>query len=88
MKLRLKGKEGDPYTDSIVDIPLEQVDVSRAIGNDLQGGIRRAVQRNAKYTTRKKDPESGKLISYSDYVSKYGDPEESGGDDNFGNTSW
>lgn len=75
-KMKLKGKEGDPYDDIVVDVPLHDMNISKAMSRGVNRGVRKIIHTSNKFSSNKKDPYTGKLIPYEEYVEKYGDPDD------------
>jgi hypothetical protein len=78
-KVKLKGKVDDPYDDVEVEMPMDQLNVSNTMGRRVNTSVRKTIHESNKFNARKKDKETGKLISYEEYVGKYGDPDKSKG---------
>lgn len=76
VKVRLKGSDKDVYDDATVEVPLENLQVSNKLQEGVNRGMRKVLRQNNKYSGRKKDPVTGKLIEYQEYVDKYGDPDK------------
>lgn len=72
IKIRVKGKDGDPNKTMDVMLPVDNPELSPA----MLEGLNLALRRNAKDVIRanslKRDPETGKMIDYETYKSKYG----------------
>lgn len=75
-KMKLKGKEDDPYDDIVVDVPLHDMNISKAMSRGVNRGVRKIIHTSNKFSSNKKDPYTGKLIPYEEYVEKYGDPDD------------
>lgn len=75
-KVKLKGKVDDPYDDVEVEMPMDQLNVSNTMGKRVNTSVRKTIHESNKFNARKKDKETGKLISYEEYVGKYGDPDK------------
>lgn len=75
-QMRIKGDEDDPYSEVIVNVPIDAPTISDTMAGKLNTGIRRKLRKNIKYNTRKIDPETGKKISYAEWEAKYGDNKE------------
>lgn len=76
-KVKLKGRSDDPYDDVEVEVPMDQLNVSNTMNKRVNSNVRRAIQDSNRFSSRKKDKETGKLISYEEYLGKYGDPDKS-----------
>lgn len=76
-KVKLKGKVDDPYDDVEVELPMDQLNVSNTMGRRVNTSVRKTIHESNKFNSRKKDKETGKLISYEEYLGKYGDPDKS-----------
>lgn len=74
VKVRIKGSDRDPYDDATVEVPLHNLKVTQNLEQGVNRSMRRVLRENNKFSGKKKDPITGKLISYQEYVDKYGDP--------------
>lgn len=72
IKYKLKGKEGDPSTGAVIEMPIDSPEFSENLMEGLNMGIKRQVGKTIKYNSLKIDPETGRKIPYEEYVSKYG----------------
>lgn len=75
-QMRIKGDDDDPYSEVIVNVPIDAPTISDTMVGKLNTGIRRKLRKNIKYNTRKIDPETGKKIPYAEWEAKYGDNKE------------
>lgn len=75
VKVRIKGSDRDPYDDATVEVPLHNLKVTQNLEQGVNRSMRRVLRENNKFSGKKKDPITGKLISYQEYVDKYGDPD-------------
>lgn len=76
VKVRLKGKDSDVYDDATVEVPLQSLRVSKSLSDGVNRSVRRVLRENNRFGGRKKDPITGELISYQEFIDKYGDPEQ------------
>lgn len=74
VKVRIKGSDKDPYDDATVEVPLHNLKVTHNLEQGVNKSMRRVLRENNKFSGKKKDPITGKLISYQEYVDKYGEP--------------
>lgn len=74
VKVRIKGSDKDPYDDATVEVPLHNLKLTQNLEQGVNRSMRRVLRENNKFSGKKKDPITGKLISYQEYVDKYGDP--------------
>lgn len=74
VKVRIKGNSRDPYDDATVEVPLHNLKVTENLERGVNRSMRRVIRDNNLFSSKKKDPFTGKLISYEEYTSKYGDP--------------
>lgn len=74
VKVRIKGSDKDPYDDATVEVPLHNLKVTHNLEQGVNRSMRRVLRENNKFSGKKKDPITGKLISYQEYVDKYGEP--------------
>lgn len=74
VKVRIKGSDKDPYDDATVEVPLHNLKVTQNLEQGVNRSMRRVLRENNKYSGKKKDPITGQLISYQEYVDKYGEP--------------
>lgn len=72
IKLRLPGKKGDPETAAEVELPIDMPEMSPAMIEGLNRGVRRQANKNIKANSFKRDPMSGKLIPTEEWEDKYG----------------
>lgn len=72
IKIRVKGKDGDPNKTMDVVMPVDSPEFS----DKLMEGLNLSLRRNAKEVIRansmKRDPETGKMIDYETWDAKYG----------------
>lgn len=71
--LRFKMKGDKPGQEAEVVIPVDSPDMSNSMINNLSAGMRRNLQDTININSRKRDPMTGKLIPYNEWVDKYGD---------------
>ena len=76
VKVRLKGQSSDIYDDATVELPLPNLRLSKSLSEGVNRSMRRVIRENNKFGGRKKDPITGELITYEEYINKYGDPEQ------------
>lgn len=74
VRVNLEGDKDDPYDNAVVELPLNDVSVSQKLTKGVNRSLKQIIRENSKYSSRKKDPYTGKLISYEEYVAKYGEP--------------
>lgn len=74
VKVRIKGSDKDPYDDATVEVPLHNLKVTQNLEQGVNRSMRRVLRENNKFSGKKKDPITGQLISYQEYVDKYGEP--------------
>lgn len=79
IKYKLKGKEGDPSTGAVIEMPIDSPEFSENLMEGLNMGIKRQVGKTIKYNSLKVDPETGRKIPYEEYVRKYGTDAAQGG---------
>jgi hypothetical protein len=72
IRYRIPGKNGDPSTEAIVELPLDTAKLSPAMLENIETNIKRQAVKNIKANMRKRDPETGKLIPMEEYEAKYG----------------
>ena len=72
IKFRLKGKNGDPNTTADVELPVDMPEMSPNLIEGLNRSIRLQARKNIRANSLKKDPITGKMIPYDEYVDKYG----------------
>lgn len=75
IKYKLKGKEGDPNTGAVIEMPIDSPEFSDNLMEGLNMGIKRQVGKTIKYNSLKIDPETGRKIPYEEYMRKYGQPD-------------
>lgn len=73
VKYRLQGKKGDPWSEAIVDMPIRTPRLSPKTKEGLEAGIRRQVNKNVKYLGLKRDPMTGKMLTYDEWDDMYGE---------------
>lgn len=74
VRVNLEGDKDDPYDNAVVELPLNDVNVSEKLTRGVNRSLKDIIRENNKFSTRKKDPYTGELIPYKDYVDKYGEP--------------
>lgn len=72
IRYRIPGKNGDPATEAVVELPLDTAKLSPAMLENIETNIKRQAVKNIKANMRKRDPETGKLIPMEEYEAKYG----------------
>lgn len=72
IRYRIPGKNGDPNSAAMVEVPLIAGQLSPAMLESIETNIKRQAVRNIKANMRKRDPETGKLIPIEEYEAKYG----------------
>lgn len=72
LKYKILGRKDDPNDDIEVELPIDTEKFSPGMNMQLDNYMRRQAQKAIKNNMRKKDPETGKLITYEEYVKKYG----------------
>lgn len=72
IRYKIPGKNGDPNSAAIVEVPLIEGNLSPAMLESIETNIKRQAVRNIKANMRKRDPETGKLIPIEEYEAKYG----------------
>ena len=75
-KVKLRGKADDPYDDVEVEMPMDQLNISNTMGKRVNTSVRKTIHDSNKFNSRKKDKETGKLISYEEYIGKYGEDDK------------
>lgn len=75
-KVKLRGKADDPYDDVEVEMPMDQLNISNTMGKRVNTSVRKTIHESNKFNSRKKDKETGKLISYEEYIGKYGEDDK------------
>lgn len=75
MKMRIKTPNGD---DAVVEMPLVNPNMSPQLESDFNRGVTRGVRQIARHNSFKRDPQTGKLMSYKDWYDQYGRLEEQG----------
>lgn len=71
IQYQLKGKEGDPTTGAVIDMPIDSPEFSEKLKEGLNLGIKRQVGKTIRYNSLKRDPETGKMIPYEEWHNKY-----------------
>lgn len=72
IRYRIPGKNGDPSTEAIVELPLSTDKLSPSMLENIDTNIKRQAVKNIKANMRKRDPETGKLITMDEFERKYG----------------
>lgn len=72
IRYRIPGKNGDPATEAIVELPLDTAKLSPTMLENIETNIKRQAARNIRANMRKRDPQTGKLIYMDEYERKYG----------------
>ncbi|MCQ2172090.1 MAG: hypothetical protein MJZ17_05000 [Bacteroidales bacterium] len=73
----MKGKEGDPETDALVTVPINNPAVSQSVAEDMNISVRRGLGKAVKWNSSRRDPNTGKLIPYAVWNNLYGHKDES-----------
>lgn len=68
MKMHIDTPDGKG---AIVDLPINNPQLSGKLADEFNRGVTRTVRRTARHNSVKRDPETGKLIPYTDYIEKY-----------------
>lgn len=76
VKVRIKGNTNDPYDDATVEVPLHNLKITQNLEQGVNRSMKRVIRENNKFSGKKKDPITGQLISYQEYVDKYGEPDK------------
>ena len=71
IKLKLPGKKGEPHTDAEVVLPIDMPQISPALMEGLNRGVRVQARKNVRANSMKRDPETGKLIPIEEWEEKY-----------------
>lgn len=72
IKIRVKGKDGDPNKTMDVVLPVDNPELSPAMMEGLNMSLRRNAKEVIRANSMKRDPETGKMIDYETWKSKYG----------------
>lgn len=72
----MKGKEGDPETDALVTVPINNPAVSQSVAEDMNISVRRGLGKAVKWNSSRRDPNTGKLIPYAIWNNLYGKKDE------------
>lgn len=73
LRYRLAGDDALPGREAEVEIPIESPEMTDKMLENLDSGMRRQLRKTIKLNSRKKDPTTGKLISYDAWTDKYGE---------------
>ena len=73
----MKGKEGDPETDALVTVPINNPAVSQSVAEDMNISVRRGLGKAVKWNSSRRDPNTGRLIPYAVWNNLYGHKDES-----------
>lgn len=73
MKVKLPGDPNDPNSITEMDVPIEHVNMTRAMKRVLGKDLRKQVHAGIKSRTMKIDPYTRKKIPYDVWLEKYGD---------------
>lgn len=69
MKMKISTPDGK---DAIVDLPINNPELSSKLSDEFNRGVTRTVRRTARYNSMKLDPETNKYIPFPDWHKKYG----------------
>lgn len=72
----MKGKEGDPETDALVTVPINNPAVSQSVAEDMNISVRRGLGKAVKWNSSRRDPNTGRLIPYAIWNNLYGKKDE------------
>lgn len=72
IKIRVRGKDGDPNKTMDVVLPVDSPDLSPTLMEGLNMSLRRNAKDVIRANSMKRDPETGKMITYEAWAAKYG----------------
>lgn len=72
LKYKILGRKDDPNDDIEVELPVDTDKFTPDMHMQMDSYIKRQAKKAIRNNARKRDPETGKLISYEQYVKKYG----------------
>lgn len=72
LKYKILGRKDDPNDDVEVELPVDTDKFTPDMHAQMDAYIKRQAKKAIRNNMRKRDPETGKLISYDQYVKKYG----------------
>lgn len=67
IKLKMPGLKKDPNTAAEVELPIDMPNLSPALIEGLNRGVRLQARKNVRANSFKRDPETGKLIPYEEW---------------------
>ena len=78
IKIRVKGKDGDPNKTMDVMLPVDNPELTPAMLEGLNMSLRRNAKEVIRANSLKKDPNTGKLIPYEEWKARYGNGQAGG----------
>lgn len=72
IKIRVRGKDGDPNKTMDVVLPVDNPELSPTLMEGLNMSLRRNAKDVIRANSMKRDPETGKMITYESWAAKYG----------------
>ena len=72
LKYKILGRKDDPNDDVEVELPIDTDKFTPDMHMQMDASIRRQAKKAIRNNMRKRDPETGKLITYDQYIKKYG----------------
>ena len=72
LKYKILGRKDDPNDDIEVELPVDTDKFTPDMHMQMDSYIKRQAKKAIRNNARKRDPETGKLISYELYMKKYG----------------
>lgn len=72
LKYKILGRKDDPNDDIEVELPVDTDKFTPDMHMQMDSYIKRQAKKAIRNNARKRDPETGKLIPYEQYVKKYG----------------
>lgn len=72
IRLKLPGKKGDPSTEAEVEVPIGKIPMSPNLQEGLFRNVRLQARRNVRANSKRRDPETGKLLTMDEFEAKYG----------------
>ena len=70
IKLKMPGLKKDPNTSAEVELPIDMPNLSPALIEGLNRGVRLQARKNVRANSFKRDPQTGKLVPYEEWKAK------------------
>lgn len=76
IKLKMPGLKKDPNTSAEVELPIDMPNLSPALIEGLNRGVRLQARKNVRANSFKRDPQTGKLVPYEEWKAQQAQKEQ------------